>query len=59
MKRLMDPKTAVSKAAEALGTEDAAVVASLASAILVREGLVAVARVLSGDKPDVPESGQG
>lgn len=46
LKRLMDPKTAVEKAEQALGKEDPGAVARLAAAILVREGLVAVARVL-------------
>ena len=49
LRRLMDPKTAVAKATEALGSQDAGPIAELASAILIREGLVAVAKVLSNE----------
>ena len=57
LKRLMDPKTAVAKAREALSAEaqvppDAASVSALASAIMVREGLVAVAKVLAEGRVD-------
>jgi len=55
LKRLMDPKTAVAKAREALAEDaspDTASVSALASAIMVREGLVAVAKVLAGKAGD-------
>lgn len=48
-RRMMASSTAVAKAAQALGSEynsDSRAVASLAGALLVREGLVALARVL-------------
>ena len=54
-RRMMAPSTAVKKAAEALGRDsgdDVQAVASLAGALLVREGLVALARVLSKRKAD-------
>ena len=55
LKRLMDPKTVAPKAREALAAEgaspDAVSVSALASAIMVREGLVTVARVLAEGKP--------
>jgi len=54
LKRLMDPKTAVDKAREALAPDapDAPSVSALASAIMVREGLVAVARVLAAERAE-------
>lgn len=58
LSRTMAPQTAVSKAEEALSCPEGAnldSVASLAGAIMIREGLIAVARAIAAGDGDVPD----
>lgn len=58
LSRTMAPQTAVSKAEEALSCPEGAnldSVAALAGAIMIREGLIAVARALAAAGNDIPD----